>query len=387
MLVHELKQLQAEKEAEFLVIRGLVAKSETGTTDEQRTEMQAITRSLENIKADITLAEQELAISRNIPTVVAPQPVEKTEMNSLQAIRALSTSGLTPDLAARNKELAEGVISQGVFAKRNYSYGTNGADISPSMVQGLNILEGRTDIYRQCGATIYPDLKGSTQRLPFMDAFAGQVVAEKGTITRDQTSPSSVELVPQRVGIQIEVTREGLDTFNQTTWDGILANAGKAIDRKLSAMTYTAILAGATAVATGAITKVGFDALEASVPVDGVYFMARKTFYEAKGVPIDAGSGKFLAQRNGQDIGETYEGVPIFHSGLFADGAAQQYVTYGVPSNIAIGFWGNDAYELIVDPFTKAADGTLVVTISRIADIKIPNVARAFSKSPDLDVA
>jgi hypothetical protein len=151
-------------------------------------------------------------------------------------------------------------------------------------------------------------------------------------------------------------------------------------------MIYTAVLAGATEVAAGAFTKVGFDALEGSVPTDGNYMMARSSFFEAKSVPIDAGSGKFLATKQGQDYGETYEGTPIFHSSNFVDGAGLQYICYGVASNIALGFWGNDSYEIIVDPLTKAAKGTLVITISKIVDVKIPNVAVAWSRSADLDV-
>lgn len=388
MDLNALKQQKAEATKKLLTLQRSATDSNEPMTDEQITEVKSLKRSLDNFDVEIQLAEQEIDLKRSL---VIDKPVDQTpakEVGSLAAVRSLSEKGMTPELIARNSELAENVQTQGVFAKRNYSHGTNGAAISPSLVRGLNILEGRTDLYRQCGSTIYEDLKGSTQRLPFMDAFAGQLVAEKGAITRDQTAPTSVELVPERYGIQIEVTREGLATFNQVTWDGILANAAKAIDRKISAQMYAEILAGATTV-TGAddLSKASFDLLESSVAVDGSYFMKRKTFYGAKSIAIDSGSGQFLAKRVAQDIGETYEGVPIFHSGLFVDATDEKYVAYGVPSNIAIGFWGNDAYELIVDPFTKAANGTLVITISRIADIKIPNVANAFVKSADLDPA
>lgn len=386
MGLEELKQLKAENTKKVLAIRSAVSGEGATLNDEQRKEVSALLAKNENLTVDIQLAEQEIEMKRSL-VVGQVKPEEKKELNSLEAVRSLVKNGMTPDLVARNTELAAGVESQGVFAKRDYSHGTNGGDISPVGVKGLNILEGKSALYAACGATIYRDLKGSTQKLPFMDAFIGQVVAEKGTINRDTTSPTHVELVPRRFGIQIEVTREGLSTFNQATWDDILRNAGKAIDKKISIEMYTQILAGATEVAGAGLDKDGFDELEGEVPVDGSYFMHRKTFYTAKGVKVDAGSGQFLVSRKGTDMGETYEGTPVFHSGLFSDGANQRYVTYGVPSNIAIGFWGSDAYELIVDPYTKAAEGTLVITISRIADIKIPNVATAFVKTADLNPA
>lgn len=392
MKLSDLQQEQAQLQESVLAVRSLLETENRVMNEEETKTIETVTRRLAELKSNIAAIElaDEIARSQK-PIEVVQKPIDKkVEMKSLELVRELAEAGRqTENVIKRNQELGSGIASMGVFVERNYSFGTNGGDMSPVKVDGLNVLEGDPALWKQLNATVYSDLKGSTQVLPFMDAFAGQAVGEKGTITRDTTAPSSVTLTPTRVGIQIEVTREGLATFSDGTWNGVMQNAYKAIDRKITGKVYAAVLAGATEVAAADdISKASFDLLEGSVPVDGIYMMNRSTFFEAKGVDIAvAGSGKFLVSRLGQDRGETYEGSPIFHSGLFLDGAKKKYVFYGVSGNIAIGFWGMDAYEVIVDPLTKAADGVLVITISKIVDVKIPNVAKAFVRTTDLDTA
>jgi hypothetical protein len=391
MKLSDLLQEQAQLQESVLAVRSLMETENRLMNEDETKQIEEVTRKLAELEVNIAAIKtaEEIARSAKPIEVVKPNEQNKVEMKSLELVRELANAGRqTDNVIKRNSELGEGIASMGVFVERNYSFGTNGANLSPVQVGSLNVLEGTPDLYAQLGATIFGDLKGSTQVLPFMDAFAGQAVAEKGTITRDTTATNSVTLSPARVGIQIEVTREGLATFSEGTWNGVLQNAYKAIDRKITANVYAAVLAGATEVAAAtALDKASFDLLEAAVPVDGIYMMRRPTFFGAKGVKIDTGSGLFLAQRVGQDKGQTYEGTPIFHSGYFVDGANKKYVFYGVPGNIAIGFWGQDAYEVIVDHLTKAADGKLVITISKIVDVKIPNVAKAFVRTVDLDPA
>lgn len=389
MKVSDLKIKKSEISEELKVLRGLIDSENRPLTEEESTKVTELTRDLSSVESSISLIEKDEELSRS---VVVEQPEVKKEMkNSLELVRHLADNNgqQSPEILDVNRELGEKIATQGVFISRNYSYGTNGVDLSPTRVGDLTVTEAAVSpkLWDRMGCTVYNGLKGGTQKLPFMSTMLAEEVAEKAGITRNTTGTSHVELTPVRVGIQIEVTREGLGSYSQSTWDGVMANVMKAIDRKITAKVYAAAFAGATAVAGVALDKDGFDDLEGSVPVDGIYMMNRKTFYEAKGVAIDTGSGKFLAMRESQDFGRTYEGTPIFHSGLFSDAANTKYVVYGVAGNIAIGFWGNDAYEVIVDPYTKADAGTLVITVSKLTDIKIPDAAVAFVKSPDLDPA
>jgi len=372
----------------LLAIRELAKTEDRVLNGEEVTKVTELTRDLTNLEASIVLEDQADELARNLNPTKEPI-VEKKVKTSLELVRDLANAkGQLPDhIQEINREVAAGIASEGVFISR-FDYASDGANMSPKRVSGLTITESPVSpaLWEDMGLTVYPSLTGGTQKLPYMSTILAEEVAEGVGITQQDPSTNHVELTPSRVGVQISVTREGLQTYNQATWDGVMKNVLESIDRKITAKVYAKAYAGATIVAAvTTFTKANFDTLEGSVPVDGKYMMSRKSFFTAKAVVIDSGSGKFLANRVSQDYGETYEGTPIFHSGLFVDASKTKYVVYGAMKQIAIGFWGNDAYELIVDPFTNALKGELLITVSKLVDIEIPDVAIAFVKSADLD--
>ena len=123
-----------------------------------------------------------------------------------------------------------------------------------------------------------------------------------------------------------------------------------------------------------------------SLQLEGALLANRATFFEAKGIAIDAGSGRFLAERAGagQTAGVVYDGTPFWYSNLFLDGTDQQYVLYGDISQILVADYGT--VEIIVDKFTLAKTGKVVITVNKIVNVSAKNPV-AFVKTPDLDVA
>jgi hypothetical protein len=125
----------------------------------------------------------------------------------------------------------------------------------------------------------------------------------------------------------------------------------------------------------------------AEVELDGAFLANRATFFEAKGQPIDAGSGRFLVERAG-DVkvgrGVSYDGTPFWYSNLFEDGVDQKYVVYGDTSKIFVADYG--MVEVIIDKYTQAAAGKVIITVNKLADVALKNPA-AFAKTPDLDPA
>ena len=376
---------------ELLAIRDLSGEENRVLNAEEVTKVDELTRDLGSVEASIKLEDEADALARNLKKEVKKEEVKVERKLGLDLVRDLvdNAGRQTPEIIASNKEVARGVDTQGIFISRaGFTDGTDGANFSPIGVSGLTITESPVTppLYKQMGLTTYPSLAGGTQKLPYMSTITAEQVAEGVDITQTAASSSSVELSPVRVGVQIQVSREGLATFNQATWDGVMKNVLQSIDRKITAKVYAAAYAGATTVAAAtSFSKANFDLLEAAVPVDGKYLMSRASFFSAKSVKLDTGSGRFLANRVSQDLGETYEGTPIFHSGLFSDASKTKYVVYGAMENIAIGFWGDDAYEIIVDPYTNALGGELLITVSKLVDVKIPDAATAFAKSADLD--
>ena len=214
-------------------------------------------------------------------------------------------------------------------------------------------------------------------------------MAELAAITGDTTTPDGILISPKRYSVQKTFTLETLNSATNSFFSKILEDMVKGCDRAITTDIYGKILGVATEVAGADISKDGFDALMAGaeVELDGAFFSARATFFEAKSVPIDAGSGRFLVESIGTAAigkGNTYDGVPYWYSSLFTDGADQQYVAYGDASRIHVADY--EALEIIVDKFTKAAEGQVVFTVNKIACAAVKN-PHAFTKTPDLDPA
>lgn len=378
MDLNTLKQERKEAGDKLMVIRSRVKTENRQMTEDENTEFKMISRSLESLDSNIALAEQSLELERSLGGV---DPNVKTKMSDLAAVQLFVKRGQASEVIDRNKDIGDGIQTMGVLVSRGYSDAVDGAHLSPDNVApSINYLEGVPDLWKEVDATIYRDLKGGTQRMPFMSTFAGAIVGEGVDLAVETVNPTSVELTPNRYGTTISVSREALATYSAGAWESIMGNARKVIDRQMTAQIF--VQAATTTNTTGATThtKDNYDELEGSVPVDGIYFMSRKQFYKAKGVQVATGAGEgFLVERNGQDKGLTYEGTQVRHSELFA--APADTVVYGVGNNIAVGFWGQDAYEIIVDPYSLKKSGELEITISKIADVVVVNKDVAFAKT------
>jgi len=261
------------------------------------------------------------------------------------------------------------------------------ANAIPNYVKELDIM-GYEPMFEQMGCDILRGVSG-TYTLPYEDPIHGAKLAELATATGDTVTPSGVLISPNRFSVRKTFTVETLASAGNAFYKKVLGDMVKGCDRAITKEVYTKVLAGATEVATGAITKAGFDALmgQPEIEYEGAFISARATFFEAKGVAIDAGSGRFLVEKASGNVlgkGTVYDGTPYFYSNLFEDGADKQYVAYGDLSKIHVADYGK--IEIIVDKFTAAADGKVIITINKLADVALINPV-AFSKTPDLDVA
>jgi len=213
--------------------------------------------------------------------------------------------------------------------------------------------------------------------------MVGQKLAELASVTKDTLTPTGTLVKPRRFSAQKILTLETLASASADYFQKIVDDLNKAADRAITAEVYAKILAGAQAATDGAITKAGFDALRAAaeIEMDGAFFAPRATFFEAAGVPVDAGSGIFLAKLLEADRGLTSDGEDFFFSSLFEDPEDEKYVAYGDPSFIHVADYGMS--ELIVDKYTLASKGQIILTFNKLADVALKN-PYAFSKTPDL---
>ena len=262
------------------------------------------------------------------------------------------------------------------------------ADVIPLDIAKLDIL-GKEPLYKQMGATVMTGLKG-TIMLPYENPILADLYAELAAITGDTVTPDGILVQPHRFSVQKTFTLETINSATDEFLTSILADMVKGTDRRITAEIYTKLLGYASEVAAAdAVSKAGFDALMGGAEVEGggAFFSPRATFFEAKSIAIDAGSGRFLVEMIGDSAasaGRTYDGVPYWYSTMFTDAADTKFFVYGDPQKIFIGDYGQ--VEVIVDKFTKAAEGQVVITVNKIADVKVLN-PNAFVKSADLDPA
>lgn len=343
---------------------------ETERKDQELKDAQEAERKLEEEAEEAKRAELEKENKRTIEE-------NENKMNLFESIRSLG----------KGQTAAFNINDNVIQASRAAADGDTSVmgEVIPKGVQLLDIL-GKEPIWKQMGVDYMPNAHG-TYTLPFQDPIVGAKLTELASAIGDAVTPDGTLISPHRFTVQKTFTVETINSASESFMSKTLEDMIKGCDRQITAEVYTKAKAGATEVAAGALTKDGFDALmsQAEIEYDGAFMSGRAAFFTAKGVKIDTGSGRFLVERLSGDTlgkGKTYEGVDYWYSTLFIDPAAEQYVVYGDISRIHVADY-ND-FEIIVDKFTQAGVGKVIITVNKVADVALLNPA-AFSKTVDLD--
>lgn len=369
-------------------------------TKEENTEFNNLKKGVEDLDAEITDAEFVESRQSSTPAdgtqhqrgSAAPQFKKKAAPYSVgKAIREWAKGG-DAALTGREKEMhvelgrtisdSNGLLVP--YMERAANDTTTHADSIDTMIDpNLSIL-GKEPMWQRMGLTVLPGLQGTVKLGKKTPDEAGKY-AESADITAESNIPGYVTLAPERFGITDLFTKELLAQENPAVQAAIVRDMIKGVDRKLTSEAYAVALAAATEVAAGALTETGLNALMAAVDTDGAFAMDRESFFTGKAVKFDTGSGvRLMSAGNENGFGTTWDGVPVFYSTLFADGAAQQYVVYGDWSEIYAGLWG--ALEILMNPYTYQKKGQIELTVNRLADMACRN-SGAFRKSADLDAS
>ena len=306
----------------------------------------------------------------------------QTELKRSIGITTPKTALLIPTTPLYRDEIQNG------FRRANENTTTTHAAVNDVFVQPDISIFGKEPMYQLMGCTILDGVQGSL-KLSKKTPSIGEQVAETVALSNNADDPStSATLSPKRYGAKDVWTAEQLAQENPAIHAKLLADLVKAADRKIAGNVYTKILAGATAVAAAStLTEAGMNLLMNQVDGAGAFLMSRTTFFSAKSVVFDAGSGlRLFSKMKGavDGLGESWEGIQAFYSSLFTDAANTKFVTYGDMSEFYIARWG--ALEVVFDPYTLAENGYTKVIVNRLADMAVRNDA-AFSKTADLDPA
>lgn len=390
------EELKIKRREKIDAMQALVDKAtnenKRSLTDEEQTSYDGLKTEVDALERQITDAEylesRQNTTDQNVRSVNFEYKRKAEPYSAGKAIREYISGGLSVEKLTgiekeRHDELSREIQTEGLLIPSSRDQNTtSGADSIDVKIDPNVSIIGKAPLYRSMGLTIIEGLTGAF-KLPVKTPDVAAKYAEKAEITQTGNEPTFVDMAPERYGITDIFTKELLVQRNPAVQAAILRDMEAGVDRKLTADVYAVALAAATAVAAGALTVAGFNALMAAVDIEGAFAMTRSTFFEAKGEKIDAGSGKFLAQMGAANgIGTTNDGVPVFYSTLFADGTKQKYIIYGAWAEMWMGMWG--ATEVLINPFTYQKKGQIEMTTNKLAKIVNRNSA-AFVKSPDLD--
>lgn len=366
-------------------------------TEAENTEFDNLEREIKDLNKQIKRAEfaeentpapthQRQVTPISAPAVHTRQHVYSAGKALNEFARSGNVGSLTGLEASVQQELGRNISTDGILIPTSQRAVTDHDTASDAgtlevMVDNSLMVLGSKPLWDQMGCFVLPNLKGSI-KLPYKAAAKATKKAEKAAIDAGGGNPDSVTLDVARFGVSDIFSKETLATQNPTVNAAIINDMIVGADRALTADIYTTALTAAQAVADGAISVDGFNAMMGATPGMGAFAMNQATFFEAKGTPIDAGSGRFLTGLTDvEGIGVTHDGTKVFYSDLFDDVAPAKYLLYAIWRAMAVGTWG--AIEVLTNPYTNQKQGQVELTVNRLANDVVRD-ANGFKKSPNL---
>lgn len=356
-----------------------------------KAEIESLNKQLEELKAK--LAEYEREVEE--PSTQTEENEERNKTNkthsTMKEFRLLSAI----NKIANNRNLTEdeqAYIAAGANEMRKAGLNFTGqiqipvetrATISATVAtQGKENVPTDTDsileplraknVLAQAGAKFMTGLVGDVQ-VPVMGA--GNVTWENETATAKDGAGtfSSVKLQPKRLTAYIDISKQFLVQDSNDAEAIIRQDLINAINSKLESTILGSGSGSTTEPAgifvTSAITATTTDykklaALEATIEDANVindckYIMSNSAKATFRTTQKGSGTASFILENNEIDGQEV----------LNTSNVAKNMFAYGDWSNLAVGQWGG--IDLVVDPYTKAADGCVRLVINAYFDAKV----------------
>lgn len=305
----------------------------------------------------------------------------KQEFSILKAINAIVNNRNLDEVASAVKEkgLAEmrksglnygGQIQLPVQELRSVTVSTEHDDVVATDL--YDILEPlyAKNVLVQAGAKFMSGLVGDIQ-VPTMSAGSVTWEGETATAKESEYTFSSVKLSPKRLTAYVDISKQFIVQDSKGAEAMIRADIVKALNAKLEA-TILGDLAGTTTQPGGIFADATLDTVtsyqdicdleckleDANVFSDMKYIMSNKAKAALRGMAKSEHNQYVLE-------GTTVDGTPYLNTSHIEG----KKVVYGDFSNLAIGQWG--AIDIVVDPYTKAADGMIRIVINSYWDAKV----------------
>ena len=379
MNVLELKEksLELRKQLAELIANG--QKEERELNEEETNTMAELRKSIDEINAQIEEIEKE---NRNIQkNTIITENKEIRTMSLLKMINAVVegrnfTEDEAKSIAEARAEFAKSGISpkgQIVYRSIAATVAGSGKENVPEDKWNLEVAVRNNLVATKMGADFVSGLVGDCS----IPQYAGSNVTWKGetaTAADGQGAFSEITLTPKRLTATLDVSKQFLLQDSNDAEALLIRDLGAAIAEKLDKTIFgagsgdTNTPAGLFNGVTGetALTAITYDdvlALEETVELANgsnyMFVVNPKVKFALKGTQMANGLQMVF---DGDEI-DGYKTI-----------SSNSVVTNGIicmdPHELVIGNWGS-AFEITVDPYTKAADGQVRLVVNAYYDAKL----------------
>lgn len=318
---------------------------------------------------------------RNIKKSNVRKNTTKMEFRLMKAIRDIANNRSLDEaanavVAEARKSMAQGGLSYGgqiqipVNETRAFTVADEGEDIVATDIYSIMKPLRAKNVLAQAGAKFMTGLVGDVQ-VPILGASNVTWEGEVAAASNGAGAITSKKLQPKRLTAYIDLSKQFIIQDSADAEAAIREDIVNAINSKLEA-TILGEVAGSNTQpegifktvepATAAVTTfAGLTALEAEVETANVlgeckYIVSPKAKAVLRAMPKSAKNTQLVME------GGEIDGVPTYVTSNVSDSKA----VYGDFTNLAVGQWG--AIDLIVDPYTKAADGQVRLVINAYFD-------------------
>lgn len=371
--INELKQERASKIAQMSTIVDRVMGENRSKNEAEAKLWNDLDSEVNGLDETIRMAERQEELNKRAGKPVEVRNEEKQPV-SIQFRDWLKDSvqkGITASFNGLGELRADPIITS-----------TDSAVINKSIAGGVDILTSPSEEFlRKLGITFYPGLQGNFI-VPSMAEDKATFATESGDSSTADMSTSSLTLAARRVTHTQKISKETLVQTNPAIYTSILQNLVNGI---WNAVTYDVFDTLETDAATQTSTKsqasyVNFtDILNLEASLGGLNI--------SNAAYVTTPTGKAYLK----GVAALTNQAPIW-----ANNEVNGYPAYGVPaanakklyfgdfSRSAVGQWGG--LEIIVDPYTAAKQGQIVLTVIGMFDTGVTN-KRAFTFCSDTSLS
>ena len=371
------KSLELRNQLAELIANG--QKEERELNEEETNTMAELRKSIDEINAQIEEIEKE---NRNIQkNTIITENKEIRTMSLLKMINAVVEGrNFTEDEAkaiaeARAEFAKSGIAPKGQIVYRSIAATVEGSgkENVPEDKWNLEVAVRNNLVATKMGADFVSGLVGDVS----IPKYAGSNVTWKGetaTAADGQGAFSEITLTPKRLTATLDVSKQFLLQDSNDAEALLIRDLGAAIAEKLDETIFgagsgdTNTPAGLFNGVTGetALTAITYDdilALEEAVELANgsnyMFVVNPKVKFALKGTQMANGLQMVF---DGDEI-DGYKTI-----------SSNSVVTNGIicmdPHELVIGNWGS-AFEIVVDPYTKAADGQVRLVVNAYYDAKL----------------